>query len=185
MNTSGIYKLTFRDGSTYVGKSIDIQRRWDEHFSKLISGKAAASMQKAYNKYGLPSSEVLLECHPDHISLMETFFIILIQPNLNSAATVPLTQEEFNILADSLSELAHSTCDHIKAINKYYKRVNTLEESLEEISENRNKAAIARIGRDILEDSKNRYDNLEVKYNKLKTEFDNYKNRSWWNRLWN
>ena len=34
---SGIYSITFVDGSCYVGQSVDVARRWDEHV-RMIEG---------------------------------------------------------------------------------------------------------------------------------------------------
>jgi len=73
--TSGIYQLTFSDGSFYVGKSNDIERRWKEHFTKFGKGTAAAAMQAAYDRCGAPSCKVVLVCHEDHIDVWESYYI--------------------------------------------------------------------------------------------------------------
>ena len=44
---SGIYRLTYRTGETYVGKSIHLTTRWKQHFDKLSKGKAAKNMQRS------------------------------------------------------------------------------------------------------------------------------------------
>jgi len=73
--TSGIYRLTFKSGHYYIGKSIDIQRRWKEHFTKFDKGTAAKSMQACFNSYGYPSCEVLYEVHAEHIDVIEPIVI--------------------------------------------------------------------------------------------------------------
>lgn len=73
--TSGIYQLTFSDGSFYIGKSNDIERRWKEHFTKFGKGTAAAAMQAAYDSYGEPECDILIEAHEDHIDILEGLFI--------------------------------------------------------------------------------------------------------------
>lgn len=81
--TSGIYRLTFPSGNTYIGKSINIANRWKQHADKFSKGTAAANMQAEYDKYGLPTGEVLTVCHPDHISITEEYYINRHKPPLN------------------------------------------------------------------------------------------------------
>lgn len=74
--TSGIYKIEFPNGQFYIGKSEDIERRWKEHLAKFESGKAARPMQAAYDKWaGVYNTNIVLECHSDHIDVMEAAFI--------------------------------------------------------------------------------------------------------------
>ena len=61
--TSGIYKLTFSDGTTYIGKSVDIERRWKEHADKFAKRTAAKAMQYAYDTCGMPSTSVISVLH--------------------------------------------------------------------------------------------------------------------------
>lgn len=73
--TSGIYKLTFKNGHYYIGKSKDIQRRWKEHFTKFEKGTAARNMQEAFNQAGYPSTEIIYEVHPEHLDVLEPIAI--------------------------------------------------------------------------------------------------------------
>lgn len=72
---SGIYTLTFSDGSVYVGKSVDIPKRWAQHTKAMQKGTHTSKIQDVYNKYGVPEYDVIFECHPDHIDILETYFI--------------------------------------------------------------------------------------------------------------
>jgi hypothetical protein len=73
--TSGIYLLSFHSGRHYVGKSVDIERRWEQHFKAMESGKAAKNMQEEYNKHGFPVCNIIKECHPDHLDVLEPIYI--------------------------------------------------------------------------------------------------------------
>ena len=72
---SGIYRLTFSSGKYYVGKSLDLETRWKQHFNKFATGKAARPMQLEYDRCGLPQTEVIFECHKDHIDILEELLI--------------------------------------------------------------------------------------------------------------
>lgn len=72
---SGIYRLTFSSGKFYIGKSIDVDTRWKQHFNKFATGKAARPMQLEYEKCGLPKTEVIFNCHRDHIDILEEWLI--------------------------------------------------------------------------------------------------------------
>jgi hypothetical protein len=72
---SGIYRLTFSSGKFYIGKSLDLETRWKQHFNKFATGKAARPMQIEYDRCGLPDTEVMFYCHQDHIDIMEEWLI--------------------------------------------------------------------------------------------------------------
>lgn len=120
--TSGIYKLTFSSGDTYIGKSINIDTRWDQHRDKLIKGKGAKAMQRAYELYGFPMGEILFECHPDHIDIVESCFISRFKPTLNGTRPEdPLAMVEDDSMDTVLGYLKYSTLEHIIAMNDYKK----------------------------------------------------------------
>lgn len=73
--SSGIYKLTFSTDLIYIGKSVDMEKRWDQHLKALNKGTHTKRIQDAYNKYGTPKFEIICECHPHHIDILETYFI--------------------------------------------------------------------------------------------------------------
>lgn len=146
--TSGIYKLTFTSGDTYIGKSINVENRYKQHLQSFVLGEAATKMQLAYSKFGTPVSECLATIHPDHIDLFEAAFILNHKPSLNT--TIPedalfvKTSEQLQVLADKSNI---STLDHINTII-------SLESML-----NKTKTTLSKLERET-EDNVNRYKKL-------------------------
>ena len=61
--TIGIYKLNFNGtNKVYIGKSDNIEIRYSEHIRKLRAENSPYKIQSAYNKYGNPVLEIVLEC---------------------------------------------------------------------------------------------------------------------------
>jgi GIY-YIG catalytic domain len=61
--TIGIYLLKFTGtDKVYIGKSDNIERRLGEHYRKLRARKSPKKLQDAYDKYGPPSMDLILEC---------------------------------------------------------------------------------------------------------------------------
>jgi hypothetical protein len=60
--TCGIYRITNTiDNKSYIGSSINIEKRWREHNNSLLRGQHHSShLQRAYNKYGLDAFGFLL-----------------------------------------------------------------------------------------------------------------------------
>ena len=101
---SGIYLYTFANGDNYIGQAINIQKRWDQHISKMQKGQHTKLIQAAYDRYGLPDFRVMLECHPNYLDPMEAWCINRCKPTLNG--NIPVchddTPEHFNITDDLL-----------------------------------------------------------------------------------
>lgn len=116
--TSGIYKLTFKSGMFYIGKSVDIPVRWRQHYDKLRKGMGAVRLQIEFNRYHDYNQEVLLECHPDHIDIMETYFINYSDKAmmLNTTFPAPLSRAEYQPILENLGTLKFSTSDHIATL---------------------------------------------------------------------
>ncbi len=114
--TSGIYKLTFDPDNTYIGKSVDIERRWAEHAKSFERNTAANKMQRAFDMFGFPDAEILLECHPDHIDLLESIYISARKPTLNSAMPQVPDPRDIEVLCKSRKLLQQSTADHMAKI---------------------------------------------------------------------
>ena len=113
--TSGIYQLKFGP-ETYIGKSVDIERRWEEHAKNLDTGKASQRMQAAYRRWGAGEPSILIECHPDHIDLLETIMIWHLKPTINSAGTVKVNSEDVVTLCENEDLLKYSTGTHLRTI---------------------------------------------------------------------
>lgn len=84
--TTGIYKLTFNSGRTYIGKSINIESRWRQHAEDMHNGKSSRALQQEYNRYGFPNSEIVFVCHEDHLDIYEETMIYRLRPELNGTA---------------------------------------------------------------------------------------------------
>ena len=113
---SGIYALEFPNEIFYIGKSDNIPRRWEEHRKSFLKGSHTKKMQWAYDIYGMPQFRVLLECHRDHIDLMESIFIHGNQDKdlLNGNKPSAVSDEESTVLLASNDELKVSTATHIR-----------------------------------------------------------------------
>lgn len=79
-NSAGIYKISNKvNGKVYVGKSIDIERRYREHFNDLKNNKDTTYLQRAWNKYGEENFEfsILKECQSEELRCWEEYYIEL------------------------------------------------------------------------------------------------------------
>lgn len=190
--TSGIYRLTFKSGRYYIGKSVDIPARWRQHYDKLRKGTGAARLQQEFNRYHDYNQEVLLECHPDHIDIMETYFINYSNKDLmlNTTFPTPLSRAEYKPILANIELLKHSTSDHIAALAKQSHQIYALEL---EVSALKNQPAVI-----IKEygDSTNYIKELLVEIVDLESENEtlvnkvvelNHRNKSssWWSKLCN
>lgn len=117
---SGIYLLRFPRNIFYIGKSDNIPRRWEEHKKSFLKGSHTKRMQWAYDTYGMPEFEVMVECHRDHIDLIESIAIHTNSNhellNGNKPAAVP--SDEVTILLESGDELKLSTAEHIRRLKE-------------------------------------------------------------------
>lgn len=115
---SGIYLLTFSDGTYYIGKSDNIPNRWKQHWKDFEQGTHARRMQEAYNRCGPPQAEVFIECHSDHIDLYES---LAIHHNwgprcLNGNKPRRVPDSERDILLNHGEYIKLSTAQHIEMI---------------------------------------------------------------------
>lgn len=61
--TCGIYLLRFNNTNrVYIGKSKNIEYRYTGHIWKTKRQEAPIKLQEAFNTYGIPSLEILVEC---------------------------------------------------------------------------------------------------------------------------
>lgn len=177
---SGIYSLQFSNGQFYIGKTNDFDRRWVEHFEKMRKGTAAKNMQQAYNNYGFPTTKVIFECHEDHTSLMEAFYIGGNRgPNmLNATFPISGSASDLRVLNQNDEALKYSTADILEAwrlSREERSRLitqNTLGETklINEISELKEGTVIPA---------------LELKLQNSEKELNRLKNRGFFSRLFN
>lgn len=137
--TSGVYQITFPSGNRYIGKSVHIEERWKQHYDKMVKGKAAANMQAEWNKWQDWDAEILVECHPEHIDVVEACFIARNNPELNSdrpADPYPdLTKEHVELI---FNMFRYSSYELIKLYSDSRNEAEKLEEEkLNLIKENR------------------------------------------------
>lgn len=97
--TSGIYQLTFANGDTYIGKSVDVERRWDQHWKDLENGKHAKPMMQAFYASSMKvDAKLLLEVHPDLLDEYEGLYINEWRPTLNTQIPARRSDEDYEIL---------------------------------------------------------------------------------------
>lgn len=183
--TSGIYKLEFPGGLFYIGKSENIERRWEEHRKKFETGKAAKPMQAAFKNCGYPDAEIICVAHKDNIDVLEAAYISDAMErygNLCLNTSIPedpgFRQYEDDIVNMSLKE-------QMALIKKLREDVERCETELEqqEIDHEREMTDIAS-GRAYITVSRDLH-NTEIELNNLKIELERLKNRNWFQRLFN
>ena len=135
---SGIYRLTFSSGKFYVGKSIDIDTRWKQHFNKFALGKAARPMQLEFDKCGPPKTEVIFHCHKDHIDLLEEWLIDQLKgPDMLNTTypDITRTEEICELIENNRKLLKLSTWDHLKIIDGLAVKLDAVEDELTKYKE--------------------------------------------------
>ena len=70
--TCGIYLLRFTGTpSVYIGQSQNVEYRFKKHLQKMRKGNTSLKLQQAYNRYGEPTIEILVECKIDELNKFE------------------------------------------------------------------------------------------------------------------
>jgi hypothetical protein len=134
--TSGVYELKFANGHRYIGKSINIETRWKQHYDKFLKGTAARNMQDAYNRYGTPKGDILLECHPDHIDIMEAVYIARHNPELNSDRPAdPFPGVDIDYYIKKTDYLTKSTYEHMVTMSEDWDTIRSLKSASTSLAE--------------------------------------------------
>ena len=125
---TGIYKLTFPSGMYYIGKSVDVDVRWKQHHDAFVKGKHSQRMQAEFNRHKDYTQEVLLECHQDHIDIMEAYYINYGNKTmmLNTIYPPALATEQYAPLLANPELLKYSTSQHVKALAEQTTMINNL-----------------------------------------------------------
>ena len=70
--TVGIYKLAFSGtDKVYIGQSVYIERRFKEHLNSMRQDKSKQKLQSAFNTYGIPTLEIVIECLEADLNILE------------------------------------------------------------------------------------------------------------------
>lgn len=109
--TTGIYILKFNGtDKVYIGQSVNIEGRYKSHCTNMRIGKTPKKLLSAYNQYGLPYIEVLLECSKEELDANEEEAISIFDSVANG----------FNTMRDAgfSSELYGEECGNAKYTNE-------------------------------------------------------------------
>jgi len=73
----GIYKITNPKGKTYIGQSINIDRRWSE-YNKMKKEAIGTKLYNSLKKYGPENHkfEIVEECNIEHLDEKETYWTL-------------------------------------------------------------------------------------------------------------
>ena len=183
--TCGIYQLTFKSGSVYIGQSVNIQQRWQQHQEKFEHNKAAKLLQQEYNKHGAPCHTVLFVCHRDYLNIMESMYInsIKLTPGvklLNTTIPKDYTNSEINVIQKHEHYLTYSVIELIQQLSAAKANVVNMQHELDKMY-----AEGIQLPVDVVELQN---DNLQlkeqvVKLLKINQYLSKMANRSWWERL--
>lgn len=192
--TSGIYLLKFKDETFYIGKSVNINKRWDQHYNSMSKGNHAKLLQYAYNKCGAPDGSVLQECHQDHIDILESYYINKYWSGdiLNTTRPMPLSTLEIAIVESGDEVWKLSTFDHILKWSASNDKVDSCKNKIKELEKELKEVLI---DHDFELDSIKKGTKLEAvekakdyfrdRGNKLEDELKALKNRTFLQRLFN
>lgn len=72
MKVCGIYLLRFKDtDKVYVGQSTDIPRRFQTHLNSFKNKDCSIKLLEAYNTYGAPTLQIIIECDAKDLDSLE------------------------------------------------------------------------------------------------------------------
>ncbi len=109
--TIGIYLLKFKNtDKVYIGQSINIEDRYTSHCTNLRCGNSSKKLQEAFNIYGLPELEILIECDKSELNDLENEAIII----YNSVSNGFNTMSSYGFS----SELCGEECGNAKYTNE-------------------------------------------------------------------
>ena len=180
--TSGVYQLTFPNGDTYIGKSINVEERWKQHCNKMTKGTAAKNMQAAWNSHRNFNADILVECHEDHIDVVEASLIVRHRPTLNSDRPKdPFPDMDVDSLCELFVTFKHSARELVaqkesisragtiaqtnlnNSIKELKSENHSLHQEIKELVELNNDLLKVRSDEELKADISKRIDTLEVK----------------------
>jgi hypothetical protein len=189
---AGIYVLRFKSGHYYIGKSDNVINRWQQHWKDFQKGTHSKKMQWCFNTYGIPTAELFLDCHKDHVDMYES---IIIRMNLgelclNTAVPKELPKEDVDTLMSSGQWVTLSTAEHFRMLHKLADEVKDKDITITALSSRLDGLELE--GTMMPEEIKElvEYQNIEIAslqevLDKQKTSLDQLQNRNWIERLLN
>lgn len=107
---SGIYKITNKlNGKIYVGESVNIYLRWNEHRCRLRNNyNDSEHLQNAWNKYGEENFEfeVIEKCKIEELKKREHYWVNLLKSNdRKKGYNIKLTNDEDKYLISDETRL--------------------------------------------------------------------------------
>lgn len=184
---AGIYKLTFSSGKFYIGKSNDLDRRWNEHCTKFQKGTAAKNMQAEFNRCGYPEREIINYCHEDHIDILEALYIEggWGPSILNTSRPTTISTRELEFLNLNIKCLEYGTAVHCKVMWDQSREL----EQMRSAAENRQKQHSLEIARlkkgTVIPELEEKVSSLAYSLELSKQEVKKLKSRNWIQRLFN
>ena len=188
--TSGIYQLTFANNQRYIGQSINVEARWEQHAKNILSGKASKQMLDASRHNKVFDAKLLLEVHPDWLDYFEAYYIQLLNPEVNtSRPSTVISGDHLEYMLDRLLHLG-SLESLLNTLNTSNNKANEYRASFEaamcELRETRGKL-YNRVDLEVDIRVKSILDELRAGRDKIAT-LEQFKERvetlGWWGRLW-
>ena len=181
--TTGIYLLVFSSTNVYIGQSIDIENRWKQHFDKFRKGTAAKAMQAEFDKCGFPGTRILLECHKDHLDMMESMYIHANKgPHLlNTSIPRDYSPREIEIATADDDQLKLSTVEILSQLRTATNNIEALEEEVDSLRDD------GLVLPSEIEEIKEDNERLKSEVSKLLAVnqfLSKEASKSWWDRLW-
>ena len=116
----GIYKITNPKGKTYIGQSVNIEKRWNRY--KNLIPKDCIGQPLIYRsliKYGVKNHifEIIELCNKEELNKLESYYIVLYN-SFNSKCGLNLTSGGTNYLFSDISRRKMSIAQKNKIFSK-------------------------------------------------------------------
>lgn len=99
--TCGIYLLRFEGtDKVYIGQAKNIEKRYVRHIYTLRVGEASDKMNQAYQQFGEPKLEILLECRLDELYENEAAAIAVYDSVANGFNSIDAQQHTTQVVGD-------------------------------------------------------------------------------------
>lgn len=116
--TIGIYRLVFEGTSScYIGQSINIEQRFSKHLHSFYNHTANIKMLKAYEKYGLPSLDILCECSVVELDHYENEAIEIFDAVNSGFNILKIASDIPNVVGDKNGNSKYSNAQILEVAN--------------------------------------------------------------------